>query len=169
MEQKRGIGLASVAIGVLSLVRLTREIVLYQSAYFDLRITMLFTFDAMVGTAWIASGLCLLCRQASGLQWTAIAAGAAAARTIMSIVPPLSVSNWRFGASDEEVLLPAMVSRFLHYGLECAYWPVVLYLLFFSSRCRWRRPDREAQAGFSFAATGVVVALLQLAFVLSLP
>ena len=168
MEQKRAVGLASVAIGVVSLIRLTREIVLFPSAYFNLRITMLFTFDAMVETAWIASGLCLLCRQASGLQWTAIAAGAAAARTIMSIVPQLSVSKWHFGASAEDVLLPAMVSRFLHYGLECAYWPVVLYLLFFSSRRRWHRPDREAQAGFSFAATGVVLALLQLAFVLSL-
>jgi len=168
MKRLAWIGGANVVLGAFSLVRLVAEILAFRPSYFDSRVTALFMFDAMVATLWISSGLCLLFRHSAGPQWAAISAGAACARTVLSIAPALSISAWDFNPDGPDLVLSGMAARFLHYGLEFAYWPVVLYLIFWASDRDRSGSDREYMAGASFAATGVSVATLQVAILATL-
>src|SRR6185436_13145257 len=133
--------------------------VTFEARFFDSRVAVLFSFDAMVAALWSASGLCLLFRRSWGLEWTAVSAGAAAARTILSIVPLLSVTRW----TVEDDSPSAMGARFLHYGLEFLYWPVVVFLLIKVCEAppRGWRVDLGVWTGLVFAASVLITALLQ--------
>jgi hypothetical protein len=153
------LGWTNIAFGVASLARVIVEIVTFGSWFFESRITVLFSFDAMEATLWIASGICLLFRKSWGFEWTAISAGAAAARTILSIVPLLSVTRWALDDDSPS----AMGARFLHYGLEFLYWPVVLFQVFRVCEAPPRawRADLGIWTGLIFAASVLLTALLQ--------
>jgi hypothetical protein len=153
------IGWANVVFGILSLFRVVVEILCFEPRFFESRVATLFTFDAMEATLWIASGLCLLLCDSPGLEWTAIAAGAASARTILSIVPLLSVTRW----TVDEDSPSAMGARLLHYGLEFVYWPTVVFQLFrFCERpLREWRSDLGVWTGLVFAASVLLTALVQ--------
>jgi hypothetical protein len=153
------IGWANVVFGILSLFRVVVEILCFEPRFFESRVATLFTFDAMEATLWIASGLCLLICDSPGLEWTAIAAGAASARTILSIVPLLSVTRW----TVEDDSLSAMGARLLHYGLEFAYWPVVVFQMFRFCKAPLRgwRADLGVWMGLVFAASVLLTALIQ--------
>jgi len=101
-----------------------------------------------------------------------MAAGAAAARTILSMMllgPLLGRSLWdRKDDPEFDRILAGAGSRFLHYGIEFLYWPVVLFVLLKLSPVQTlRRPgDPELSTGASFAAAGVIAALVDAALLL---
>src|SRR5688572_15007731 len=129
MMTPRWMGRTNIVLGGVSLTRLFIE-VLAHSIPND-RMFVFLLFDMTVAVFWVAGGWSLLQRRESGLTLTAIAAGDAAARTIiclMRLVPRLAMVAWEAQEDPGFVhLLATVTSRVLHYGIEFLYWPVVLF------------------------------------------
>ena len=153
-------------LGVLSLTRLFIEVLVH--AVPNDRMCAFLLFDLTVAAFWIAGGWFLLQRAECALTLTAIAAGGAAARTIiclMHLVPRLTKVAWDAREDTDFVnLLAAVTSRVLHYGIEFIYWPIVLFFILKASetrRSRWQ-PDPEKLTGTAFAVAGVIGAFVEL-------
>ena len=161
-------GKANIVLGYVSLVRLITEVQFFWTVTDRSKLFAFAAFDAAVGALWVLSGLCLVSREPS-LMITAMAAGAAAARTILSgmlLGPRLAESVWKL-RDDPEFLqaLAAAGSRVLHYGIEFVYWPVVLFQILKACeapRPRWQ-PDPAVSTGSAFGAACLIAGVLEAA------
>lgn len=162
------IGTASLVFGILSLARHVTNAVCFAEALPMAHPSMFVWFDGTVATLWILSGLSLRSR-APNLRSSAMAAGVAAARTILSALllgPDLIRAVLK--RKDHTDFVPdlcAAASQVLHYGIEFLAWPVVIFAVFKACdapRPRWQ-PDRGLSTGLAFAGAAVIGAIFQAA------
>src|SRR5215831_4733938 len=164
----------NIVVGAVSLLRLMTEMQLFWTRQDWAELPACAVFDALVGSLWIAGGLLLKSRHSASLQVVALSAGAAAARTIISVMlfsPRLLWKLWK-AQNDPEFLqvLGAVGSRFLHYGIEFVYWPIVLFAVLKASQARhpWQEHDPELSTGVAFAAAGSIGAVVEVMLIASL-
>ena len=164
---------ANIVLGVVSIVRLIIEIQFFWSTRNLSRHAEFAAFDLAVGSLWVASGLCLLSRHTSGLAVAAIAAGMAAARSLISVMllgPGIAQGLWQH-RNDPAILagIAFVGSRLLHYAIELVYWPFVLFLVLKASERQPRSPgDPELRTGIAFAISGCIAAMIEGSLIMSM-
>lgn len=168
-ERLDGIARMNIIFGAASLIRLVTELLFFWSERAFAQHATFAVFDGMVGALWLSSGLLLRSRRGDALESVAMAAGAAAAHTLLPIVLVLphapQLLEWILKGPDAAPGLAGIGSRFLHYGIEMAYWPYVLVRVLRASEALSlrRRMDCEFPTGLTFAVTGVMAGLFQAA------
>jgi hypothetical protein len=162
----RWMGPANLGLGAVSLVRLATEMSLHWTGRLETEFQPFALLDAVAAACWMVSGLYWLSRDPWASPLTAVAAGAAASRTLLSGIllgPRLTRVVW-IGLEQREVCdkVTIAASRLLHYGIEFVYWQIALALVFRASRSL--RPEGSSP-GFSisvsFAGTAAVLATTQ--------